>query len=178
MANYCYFELKIKGKKENVNKMVSYFKADYSYETTCDENYNREIISSKCTADKHFFRIFECEVVDEYFESDDGSYVILDGQCAWSVSSCMLAEDHSYYSDWIKSSLACGAEFKGSNVPLESKNLDLDVEIFSEETDFMEHYIIKKGHITTSETVDCEEIYDEESHSYKIIGGFKWEFSI
>lgn len=173
MANYCSYEMKIKGKKENVDKLIEYLQSDYYYE-------NKELV--KCDADRHFCRVFECHIADDYKEEGYQGYEIVYGSCAWSVFSCMMSGDHTYYNDLIK--------YKNNKVTCmtkATKELDLEVEIFSEEPGccFMEHFLIDKGKILIEDCVDWEEQYDEDGdpiydeYGNRIQkGGLEWNYTI
>lgn len=190
MPNYCDYSMRVKGKKENIEEFIEIIKADYNYYTM------------KFTAKRHLHRVFEADVVNEPDEICDGIYdAIIDGYCAWSVSCCMFDGAHSYYQQ-LKSEY--GDMFRGTTIPIESKRLDLDIEIFSSEPgiQFMEHYIVKKGDIVLEECVDYSEyclsdyetkeeaekdleveITDEEWNNRDVTnyierGGIPWEFEI
>lgn len=73
-------------------------------------------------------------------ENVNGTYVAtIDGNCSWSVYTSMLEEGIH------------------TTIPVESKRLNIDVEIYSAGTGFMEHYIIKNGVLESSKCVDYEE---------------------
>lgn len=172
MANYCSYEMKIKGKKENVDKLIEYLKSDYRYENN---------VLVECEADKHFCRVFECHIAESGEEEYQG-YEIVYGSCAWSVLSCMMSGDHTYYKDFKKcenNKVTCMTEA--------TKELDLEVEIFSEEPGccFMEHFLIDKGEILIEECVDWQECYDEEGdpiydeYGNRVHeGGLEWDYTI
>jgi hypothetical protein len=179
----------VKGTKENVEEFIKIIQADYDYGTM------------KFSHDRHFFRVFEADY-DEVEEIGDKIYqVIINGYCAWSVNSCMLDQHFSSYYNNLKERYP--NEFRGTTLIIESKRLNLDVEVYSEEGGmcFQEHYIILKGDMTCDECVDWEEYFlgdydtkeeaeeeleieitDEEWNSgedYISRGGFKnWDFEI
>ena len=97
MPNYCNYEMKIKGRKENVDKFVSYVKADYHYDEIINENNDKEAVYKELTSDKHFYRIFEACIIDEEIFENGDSEVIISGYCAWSILSCMTDDFGSYY---------------------------------------------------------------------------------
>lgn len=177
MPNYCNYEMKIVGKKENVGKIVSYLQAEYNY----NYDWEKEIYKfSKCTADKHFFRVFEADLLDTEDDYDVKNKLIavtVNGSCAWSVYCCMFKGEYTYYSN-PKSKYDI---FKGTNMEDVTKELDLKVEIFSEEfgNNFMEHYLIDKGNILINECKDFETKYDKEEDVYVIAsGGLDWDYQI
>lgn len=175
MPNYCNYGMKIKGQKENVEKLVSYLKADYYY---------KEDGTVECSADKHFFRIFEVEETHSENEGDLYSSMVY-GYCAWSVYSCMMQGEHTYYNRFKEKDKK---EFYGTHMVEATNELDLEVEIFSEESGmgFMEHYIIDKGKVLVDDCVDWRElydeegepIYDEETGEQKAEGGMEWAYTI
>lgn len=193
MPNYCNYEMKIVGKKENVDKLISYLQSDYSYTKVGDvempfsKEKKEQFKLQKCSADKHFFRVFEADHDPEYDDTrDNGDHVsIVSGYCAWSIISCMINQGKgTYYNDW-KDRLC--DDFRGTHMEQATKDLDLVVEIFSEECGcgFMEHFIIDKGKITKSRCEDYSELYDEdgepildENGDQMTEGGFEWEYTI
>ncbi|MDO4469832.1 MAG: hypothetical protein Q4C84_08315 [Bacillota bacterium] len=170
MANDCQYEMKIKGTKSNckewLKKMQSY-----------DEK-------------NHFWRIFEAEVYDEDGSEED-YYMVIAGDCAWSLESCCRA---SGYSDGI------------DLFEINTKELALEMEVYSSEPGlcFEEHYHYKNGNCLIAECVEAfyENIYlyntfeefkeclierdakfktlkeDEAMEEYKFGGFSSWEFSI
>lgn len=184
MANNCFYSMKIVGEKENVYKLISYLQAYYEY----DSRDNWKLV--KCTADKHFFRVF-----DAYHKEDndevlgDGkvaSYV--SGDCAWSVISCMFANKlGTYYDSWKKDGTTENPDFRGTHMAEATEELDLVVEIFSEESGcgFMEHFLVDKGKILIEECVDWCQLYDEdgepiydENGDQVTEGGLDWNYTI
>lgn len=187
MPNYCNYSMCVKGNKENIEEFIKVMKSDYNYNTM------------EFGFDRHMFRVFEAEC-DEVEEYDDGVFqAIINGYCAWSVSSCML--EGGYYKD-CKDSF--GDDFRGTTLLLESKRLNIDIEVYSEECGmcFQEHYIITNGELECDECVDWSEIWiddyktkeeaeadlemsitDEEwaiglEEGYFTRGGFNWDFEI
>ena len=169
MANHCYFEMKIVGKKENVLKMYKYLKADYCYNINGPLKY--------CTEDKHFFRVFNAcsDNLGEYYDNKDNCYLQVYGNCAWSVYSCMMSGPGTYCDNYshIK-------DAKFTSLDKVSKELNLDIEVISEEPgcEFMEHFLIKQGEILIDECIDFREEYDEDTDEYERIGGMEYSFSI
>jgi hypothetical protein len=112
--------------------------------------------------DRHFFRVFDASY-DEIEDLGDGKcQVIINGYCAWSVYCCMFdTSGRSYYKS-LKTSYP--NEFRGTTLPMESKRLHLDIEIFSEECGmcFQEHYVVKDGELCVDESVDWHEYCIDE----------------
>lgn len=74
MANNCYYEMMIKGSKENCRKWLRKMK---SYDEP-----------------NHFWRIFDATVYDEQ-GTDDEYYINIMGDCAWSLESCCRTSGYS-----------------------------------------------------------------------------------
>ena len=187
MPNYCNYSMCVVGAKENIEEFIKVIQADYNYG------------NMTFSYDRHMFRVFEAEC-DEIEERLNGSYqAIINGYCAWSVASCML-EDGYYNSMKEKHPL----DFRGTTLLIESKKLNLDIEVYSEETGccFQEHYVIIKGDFVRDECVDWVEIWVDDyktkeeaeedlemtitDEEWKIgsdeghfdRGGFDWDFEI
>ena len=130
MPNYCDYEMKIKGSKEAIARVLACLNADYDY-------------GEGKPAHKHFFRVFTAEEIGEPTENADGTFTQqVYGDCAWSVASCMLESAFSYYSVVKKDHPDI---FMGTT--LEEQSEDCEIEVFSEEPGmgFSEHYIFKNG---------------------------------
>lgn len=167
MANYCYFNLKAKGKKKDIEKLYEVLSNHYNY--VDGVNIEKTV---------HLSRIFDCGMLDDEILEEDGMYnCTFEGNCAWSVICCMFSGDHTYYDDYKE-------RFKencmATTIPMLSKELDLDIEIFSEEPGcgFMEHFLVRKGEIEIEDCVDYEETYDEETDEYGSEGGLEWNYTI
>lgn len=187
MPNTCDYSMRVVGKKENIEEFIKIMKATYNY------------FEKEFSNDLHFFRIFEA-IEDQIEELDNRSYATtINGTCAWCVSSCMFDNEPKSYYQLAKQEYS--DDFRGTLVPIESKRLGLDIEIFSEDgLTFQEHYIVKQGVIETEDCVDWHEYYigdfsskeeaekslnikitDEEweDRSHSICrGGFEWDFLI
>lgn len=148
MPNYCDYEMKIKGSKEAIARVLACLKADYNYNEGKPEH-------------KHFFRVFQAEEEGEPTKNPDGTYtLIVWGDCAWSVSSCMLDGGFSYYQAIKKDYPDI---FMGTTLVEQSK--DCEIEVFSEEPGmgFSEHYIFKYGKCECFEEVEITSGgYDEK----------------
>lgn len=188
MPNYCQFEMKLKGEKENLVKAYDIISADYNY---------KEDRTLECSADKHLFRIFEADYEGKWDRSVDGAFpvksveesideygegnsLLISGSCAWSVYSCMFEGDYTYYNDWNKEERAKYSEFKGTTIQKVSEELKLTIEIFSEEPgcSFMEHYVIHEGEVLISDEIEYKEEYDEILDDYTCSGGIEWKYTI
>lgn len=185
MPNLCSYSMCVKGNKENVEEFIKVIKAHYDYGTM------------EFSYDRHLFRVFDADYDEIEQVGDDVYQAIIYGDCAWSVATCMFED--GYYKN-LKERYP--NEFRGTTLPLESKRLNIDIEVFSEECGmcFQEHYIIKKGNVEVNECVDWQEydltefetkeeaeeeygieITDEEWKTEEFIGrgGFEnWDFEI
>ena len=185
MANNCFSSMYVKGSKEDVEEFIKVIKADYDYGTM------------EFSHDRHMFRVFSADD-GELEKRNDGKYgVVINGDCAWSVASCMLED--GYYK-------RCKDEyrdkFRGTSLENESEILNLEIEVFSEECGmcFQEHYVIREGYVDVEECVEWYEYFlddyetkeeaekdleikitDQEWEIREIItrGGFdNWDFTI
>jgi len=147
MPNYCDYEMKITGSKNAIKRVIDCLKADYNYGTGKPEH-------------KHFFRVFECEDGGDFIKEGENKYSkYVFGYCAWSVASCMLDGQYTYYNDIKKEYPKI---FMGTTLKEQSK--DCIIEVFSEEggMGFSEHYIFNKGVCELDDTCELESAgYDE-----------------
>lgn len=142
MANICWVNMMVKGNKNNIIELINRLNANY--------NYTDNIFSHK----PHFWGVYE--VIDsgeEDFDEESGlaTYnIYLD--CKWSAWSSLLGNDHSYYADG-KNRKKYGATDYGTCLEESTKELDLDVELITEEPGigFMEHIRVTKGNIIINE---------------------------
>lgn len=74
MANNCYYEIKVQGKKSDCEKWL---KRMQSYEEP-----------------NHFYRIFSSDVYEEGGNNED-HYIKICGDCAWSLESCCRTSGYS-----------------------------------------------------------------------------------
>lgn len=139
MPNICNFDMKVSGKKKDIERLYKMLNYDES------EKYR-------------FYRVFECfytyEEDLEDVSDDECVSTFISGECAWSVKNCMLAESSDEYEHL-------------TSIDKVSKELDLLIEIVSEERgfNFTEHYVIDNGEILINE---CNElITEEELEKYK-----------
>lgn len=144
MPNICIYSMCVKGKKESIEEFIKVIQANYDYGTM------------EFSYDRHLFRVFSADENEIEQVGDDLYEVIINGDCAWSVSSCMF--ESNYYSN-LKRDFP--NEFRGTTLQLESKRLELDIEVYSEESGccFQEHYIIRNGDIEVYDCVDWYEYY-------------------
>ena len=188
MPNYCNYSMKVVGKETKVDEFIKIIQTDYEF----DDN-------GKCNVDRHFWRVFEADVTSEDIADGIKSATIY-GYCAWSVYSCMFDGAHTYQGRHPN------PEDGGTTLQRESARLNLDIEVFSEESGccFMEHYLIQNGKIKIDDCVDfyeyCTDDYEtveemnddletditqeefdyanENCDGYVRRGGMEWEFEI
>ena len=159
MPNYCYYTMKVKAKNnDNLMEFVKIMQGDYDY------------TNLKFTTARHMWRIFEATFDEDAIEEDedDNSIAIyIYGNCAWSVHSCMLEGKLTYHNDHLN-------DPRNSSLLRESKLLDLEIEVYGEETGegFQEHYLIKNGELFIDECRDIREYccydYDDCEDDEKI----------
>lgn len=135
MPNHCYYEMRVRGKRENIEQLIKVM-TDY------DEP-------------KHFWRVFSAEA--EYQETDDPdiSTARIYGDCAWSVYACMMTGELTY---------ADHADISHrTSLQEESERLELEIEVYSDEPGcaFQEHYRFRNGEKLSDECVDCIYYYFE-----------------
>lgn len=137
MANNCAYNMKVVGnRKEDVDEFLSMM--DYSH-----------------PEGKFFARIFEAYPYN--FKEENGKYAMfIAGDCAWSVYSCMCGGIFTYYTDNQKN------DNQITNLAIETKRLNLKVEIYSQEpgVGFAEHIIYDNGECVEMEETDFEEYWD------------------
>lgn len=170
MPNICDFSIKAVGKKESLDELLAIMNNGYHYCSTKEEiqkeeergNYKLrfsldggEVLFTN--HDKHLYRVFECDKYDEDVTKAGQTAYYLTGNCAWSVYSCMFQGYGTYYS-------SCPERTHHTTLPLISKDLGVDVEVYSSEPGmaFAEHYIIEKGEVLVDECVEYEEYYTDD----------------
>jgi len=178
MPNLCDYTLKAVGKKENLEKLVSWLDNPYHYVngerawdgTTLEEigkHYRLRFDSKDGTKhlftneDRHFYRVFDCYADKDSYDDEDGSVVVF-GDCAWSVSSCMLDTQWPYYQDCKTDEFAELRNDHAVTIPMAARELGLKVEIFSSEPGccFAEHYLVdENGEAVIDECFDYQELY-------------------
>lgn len=148
MPNYCHYSMMIQGRSRAVGDVIKAVKADYNY------------IENTFSYKKHLFRVFDADIAQTH-QKDGIRTAIINGECAWSVYSCMLAGPHTYYDDLKK---RFPDEFRGTTIFELSRDHNVIIEVFGEEPGegFQEHYLIKFGTMMVDETTKYCEITDDE----------------
>lgn len=148
MPNYCDYEMKVVGNEESIKEFIKVMNSNYNYHTM------------EFDFDRHMGgRVFEVETTEDIVEQENGKfYTTIYGYCAWSVYSCMFEGAHTYYSQ-LKEEY--GEKCRSTTIPIESKRLNLDIEIYSKESGmaFQEHYLVKQGTIELDEECEYTECY-------------------
>ena len=143
MPNYCDYQMKIKGSKSAIKRVVDCLKANYNYGEGKPKH-------------KHFFRVFDVYDDAEMEDNGDGTYTLFVwGDCAWSVHSAMISKTSESYYHYLKTEYP--QDFMGTTLFEESK--DCEIEVFSEEggCGFSEHYLFKNGKCLIDDCVDIEQ---------------------
>lgn len=132
MANNAYYEMKVVGRQDNVEAFVRAMNWEDEYEQ------------------QGVGRVFSCEVYEQG-ESNNGYYVLISGDCAWSIASAMRVAHNP------------------NNIERLSKRLELSIEAYSEELgmEFQEHFLVVNGDVEIDECVDVSEIDIEELDEYE-----------
>lgn len=149
MANNCYYEMKVKGNKEDCNRLFKIL----NYE---DNEY-------------YLARIFSVDIIDE---EDDR--ITLCGDCAWSVYTCMCEGSVGTYKKFDEEV----RDDKGrlmTTIAYLSDILNLEIEVISDEPGmgFSEHLCYKNGEEIVN---DCED-YPPEEVMYPDLGDRDvWEY--
>lgn len=136
MPNYCCYEMRVRGKPENIDELIDVM-TDYDHP-------------------RHFWRVFSAEPF--YFpEEEDGTVVAgISGDCAWSVYTCMFDGELTYAEladPQVRTSLQ-----------KESARLGLEIEVYSDEpgVGFQEHYYFANGKELVNDSVDCMHAYFDD----------------
>lgn len=151
MPNWCFFLMYVTCEnKENLKEFRNVVYADYDYRF------------DKFSCDRHMFRFLPDTMMDNgIWETDDGYRMTFSGACAWSVYDCMFKGAGTYYDKVLNMCAATKQEFHGTDIITESRNLGLDIEIYSQELGmcFEEHYIIKHGELVCDEERDIHPVF-------------------
>ena len=143
MANCCTFNMVVAGRKENVEEFIEVLNSYYHY----DENGEY-----RGTFDRHLCRVNGKEVVQRIDDKQGNCEIYVSGDCAWSIYSSMT--EGGYYSRRYKKDY--GDRSHATTLKLESRKLQLKIEVFSEEEGFgfREHYRYDNGDVIVEEVSD------------------------
>ena len=144
MGNECMFSMRIKGVKANILELY-------------------KIINMSHPKKLGLFKTFDIEPSKGHQITDSEDVIVeLSGVCINSVYSCMMDGSSTYYNSYIREGNFTD-DFKGTNLLIESKRLNLEIEIYSVEygDNFEEHYYIKNGNILMKRVENFELYYDD-----------------
>lgn len=139
MANDCYFEGKILGKKEEVEEVFKYFTEAYNYNLLNKEEKASDFIEPK---GPHFWRIHDFKTMSQGENEKEEFFITFCGICAWSLFASLLYEGYQKSWDEYKNK----AWFKGTCLEeVHKKFPHLKMEFFSEEPgmNISEHILIE-----------------------------------
>ena len=154
MPNYCTGFMNVRGYAPNVDEFLKIVQADYSYhKDSKNHDYSWCNDPSHFSHIPHFFRVFSAYKFDEKWNSGIYKCISIDFECAWSVSACMMDGPWSYYMSFEKDH---PGEHYGSTLLIESKRLQLEIELWSYEPGmvFQEHYKICSGVLVKDDCLD------------------------
>ena len=141
MANYCDFEMVVRGKSESVDIFYRYL--------SDDEN-----------SPKNVARIFSAEIDSESVNDEGIKTMKIFGDCAWSIYSCMCEGKYAYFTENkdADSNLTCLRE------ATEELSLEVEVRAKEEGMGFWEHYHYKDGECLCDDSGDlpCSQFEMEE----------------
>lgn len=168
MPNICTGFMNVRGYAPNVDEFVKILQADYSY---YKDSKNRDFTwcadPKNFTHTPHFFRVFDAYLFgDAIYHSAVYKCVSISVECAWSIYSCMFPGPHTYYTQFENEHFN---QHFGSNILIESKRLQLEIECWSYEPGigFQEHYKICSGIITKEEEFSFNALWLEDYSNYE-----------
>lgn len=134
MANYCDFEMMVRGKSERVDTFYRYLT---DYENSL----------------KNFARIFSAEIDSESVNDEGIKTMKIFGDCAWSVYSCMCEGKYAYFTENKDAdlNLTCLRE------ATEELSLEVEVRATEEGMGFWEHIHYKDGECLCEDCGDLPE---------------------
>lgn len=154
MPNICTGFMNVRGYSSNVDEFIAILQAKYSYcKDSANGDYSYCVDPKNFTHIPHFFRVFSAVPFDEVQHSGVYKCVSIEFEVAWSVHSCMFPGSITYYNDY---ELDHKGEHFASTILIESKRLQLEIEIWSYEPGiaFQEHYKICSGVLVKDECFD------------------------
>lgn len=134
MPNWCSFTMRITGDPKGITRVYNAATTHYDEdEPNCPE---------------HLWRVFDFE---EHNETTYSKFLVskdFNGNCAWSVYSCMFSGQYSYQEEYPNG--------HGITLTQLSREENLIIEVFSWEEGcaFSEHYLIVNGDVIIDDTVD------------------------
>jgi len=181
MPNYCNYSARIKGEKKNVLKLAEWLEANYYMPEGSEE---LKVVVTRdgveVPTEHHIgYRVFDFWYDTNEFKNNSDTDVITlhgDGDCAWSVYSCMFnGAIGTYMGDRGRDN----EKHKSISIDDACGLLGVTIEIFSTEPGccFAEHYLIDEtGEVIINDETEYTELYlgdfdtddyDEYSRMYK-----------
>ena len=154
MPNICDFDMLVEGKKKDVDTFTKWLEADYHY--FVDDS---GVPKLECSSDYHFYRVFDVYYDEIDAKDDEVIRQVISGDCAWSVTVCMLRNCGSLYYKRTEDD-----EFKDIRKDIDlieaSWLLNLKIEVYSKEPGmcFAEHYLIDNGKLVIDDCTEYQEI--------------------
>lgn len=168
MANNCTGFMYVRGYAPNVDEFIRIMQANYSYFKDRDNrNYTWCADPKNFSHIPHFFRVFDASPYEEpWWYIGITKCVCIDFDVAWSIYSCLFPGPQTYYNDFQTEH---PNQHFGSNILIESKRLQLEIEIWSYEPGmgFQEHYKICSGILVKSEEHRFNGIWLEDYSNYQ-----------
>ena len=168
MPNICTGFMTVRGRADCVDEFIKILEAHYSYYADSKNNdYTWCADPKNFTHIPHFFRVFHTELIDDpVWHSAVYKTVCIQFELAWSVYCCMFPGEFSYYDSFEKEH---PGQHYGSNIMIESKRLQLEIEIWSQEPGmcFQEHYKICSGVKVKDEQFEFRGLWLEDYSNYE-----------
>ena len=154
MPNYCDFKMNVRGIPANVDEFI-------------------KIIQAPDYTQRHFYRVFEADIINETIDVFGLKTALIDGYCAWSVYSCMMEGPFTYYDDVKNDSELYTMPDNdiplGTSLIIESKRLGLILEVYSDEPGmgFQEHIYIANGTTLCNDCIECYTYWLGDNDTYQ-----------
>lgn len=155
MPNICDFDMKVEGRKKDIDTFAEWLDADYNYYVD-----DSGVPRAECSSDHHFHRVFNVYRDESDAKEDEITTELIYGDCAWSVAVCMLRHSGSSYYNR-------GADdvfryiYNDIDLVESSWLLHLKIEVYSKEPGmcFAEHYLIDNGKMIIDDCTEYSELY-------------------
>ena len=168
MPNYCTGFMNVRGRADCIDEFIAILNANYSYYMDSKNgDYTWCADPKNFTHTPHFFRVFSAILMDDpIWHSGVYKAASIQFEVAWSVYCCMFPGEWSYYDSFEKDH---PGQHYGSNILIESKRLQLEIEIWSYEPGmcFQEHYKICSGILVRDETFSFKALWLEDYSNYE-----------
>lgn len=168
MPNLCTGFMNVRGRADCVDEFIAILQANYSYYANKDNgDYTWSADPKNFSHIPHFFRVFDAYLMDDpVYHGACYKAVVISYELAWSVYSCMFPGPFTYYGDFQNEH---PNQHFGSNILIESKRLQLEIEIWSYEPGmgFQEHYKICSGILVKNEEFSFKGLWLEDYSNYE-----------